>query len=387
MSGEEKVLVGSYEFRCSNCGAPLEVSPETIVAVCSYCGYPNWIREDLKSEIMIVEALSESKITARARERIKTDRDLKKIASAITLGKPLLVYIPYYFADAAAEADYWGRVRVTMRRCTGSGKERKCYTNTHIVTVSGHYGPFRKEYSIIGRRAVRAFSAKALGEYYLDKKPEPKPLEKIRLEKSTTRRILNVEVDQKTAIDIALDEHLDTLRARVEAEIRHRAERKADMMYPGTVVSSTIISKRIKPKNIDVKVSPITLLPLYIMPYRYGNGVYRLFLSGWDGTTIVAEEPMTLFHRILYGSAGTLVAGGAGGLAGAMFYSGSGELAIAGALVLLFGAAISYYTIRMATRPVRVEVVNERFKSLKEIAGKTYGIYKKIHRYTKYVGI
>lgn len=387
MSGEDNVQIGSYEFRCSNCGAPLEVSPETIVAVCSYCGHPNWILEDLKSEIMIVEALSESKITAEARERIRTDRDLKKIASSITLGRPLLIYIPYYFADASAEADYWGRVRVTMRRCTGSGKERNCYTTSHIVTVSGHYGPFRREYSIIGRRAVKAFSAKALGEYYLGEKPEPKPLEEIRLEKSSTRRILNVEIDQKTAIDIAFDEHLDTLRDKVEAEIRRRAERKADMMYPGIVVSSTIISKRIKPRNIHVKVSPITLLPLYIIPYRYGNGVYRLFLCGWDGTTIVAEEPMSLFHRLLYGSAGALIAGGAGGLAGAMFYSGSGKLAVAGALVLLFGATTAYYTIRMATRPVRVEVVNERFKSLKEIVGKTYGLYKKIHRYTKYAGI
>ena len=383
----EQPVTGSYEFKCSNCGAPLEVSPETIVAICSFCGYPNWIREDLKGEIRIVKALDENSIMSHARRRVETDRDLRKIAGSISLGKPLLVYIPYYFADATAEADYWGRVRVTMRKCSGSGKNRRCYTSTHIVTVSGHYGPFRKEYSLIGRRAVKAFSAKALGEYYLAKKPNPIRLEEAKLKRSTTRRILNVEIDEKTALDIALDTHLDNLRDRVTEEIKERARREARLRYSGSIIGTTIISKRIKPQNIDVKITPITLLPLYIIPYKYGNGVYRLFLSGWDGETIVAEEPMTLTQRIMYGTAGTLIAGGAGGLAGALIASGDSNMIAAGALLLLFGAAASYYTIRMATRPVRVEVVNERFKSLKEIVGKTYDVYRKIHRYTKYVGI
>jgi len=28
----------TLEFTCERCGAPLEVSPETIVAICPYCG-------------------------------------------------------------------------------------------------------------------------------------------------------------------------------------------------------------------------------------------------------------------------------------------------------------------------------------------------------------
>ncbi|MDK2383629.1 MAG: hypothetical protein QI199_02315, partial [Candidatus Korarchaeota archaeon] len=46
-------------YRCERCSAPLEVSPETIVAICPYCGYPNHISGTLSvKDVWIVPSLS-----------------------------------------------------------------------------------------------------------------------------------------------------------------------------------------------------------------------------------------------------------------------------------------------------------------------------------------
>ncbi len=373
-----EIVTGTYEFRCSNCGAPLDVSPETIVAVCSYCGYPNWVREDLREELYIVEPLSEKEILEKVWERMRRDRDLRRIASQITIHKPLQIYIPYYFADAVSEADYEGRVRVYLRRCTGSGKNTTCQTYPTTVYVKGHYGPFREEIPIIGRRGVRAFSIKILGRYYLETRPERKPLSSIKLDRSETRRILTVEIDKETAKTIALDDHLDELRRRVVEEMKKKAEKIARRSTRENVVKSVVIWKRIKPMNVNLRISPITLLPLYVIPYTYSNGTYRLFLTGWDGETIVAEEPMNMFTRLIWGATGTIGSGVFGGLA-ALSISLLGRYGVFGVIFAIIGGALSYYSIRMATRPVRVEVVGEKFKTMKLVGKRVWSILSKIN--------
>lgn len=365
------------EYRCANCGAPLDVSPETIVAVCSYCGYPNWLREELREELFIVNALPESKILSKARERAEHDRDLKKIVNNMEFGKPLLIYIPFYFADATAKADYAGKVQVFVQKCRKEGKETRCWTETVIVHVSGIYGPLKEIHSVVGRRGVRAFSIRVLGKHYIDTKPQPQPLSQIRLERKKTRRILSVEIDKEDALRIALDEHLDLLREKVIEKIKRDAEQRARLItMSGTVTGSRILWKRIRPFDVDVRISPIILLPLYIIPYKYGGTTYRFFMSGWDGETIVAEEPMNMMTRIIWGTTASIIAGVTGGIAGITATFGEVGFIIFGGILGVIGAGASYYAIRMATRPVRIEVVGDRFKSFKEFGKKIAKIAK-----------
>gem|GEM_PF-523498 len=358
-------------FKCRGCGAPLDVSPETIVAVCSYCGYPNWIREDLREDIFVVKGLDDRRIIEKAWERVRRDRDLRRIANMISFGKPYLIYLPYYFIHVEAEADYSGRVLVRVHRCSGSGKNRRCWTESHIVHVSGKYGPYKATYPILGRKGVKAFSAQALGLYYLRNPGKPEVLKEDTLGKSRFRRILIVEIDRGTAMDIALDEHLDTLREKVVERMKEEA--RARVMFRGTIVGTTILSKKITPKNIRIRASKIILIPMYIIPYNYRRGVYRLFLSGWDGETIVAEEPMNTLQRLLWGVAGTTLSGLLGGGGSLLLFTSFGEdptLMGIGGLAIAIGGFISWYSIKMAIRPVRVEVVGERFRFIKEFTGR-----------------
>ncbi len=369
------------EYRCTKCGAPLDVSPETIVAVCSYCGYPNWLREELREELFIVNALSESKILAMARTRAEKDRDLKKIVNSLEFGKPLQIYIPFYFADSTAKAEYAGKVQVFIQKCRKEEKEERCWTESVIVNVAGTYGPLREIHSIIGRRGVRAFSIRVLGKHYIYTKPQPQPLSQIKLEPTKTRKILSVEISKKDALRIALDDHLDFLRAKVTEKIKNDAELKARFMITsGTVIGSRILWKRIIPFDVDVKISPVILLPLYIVPYKYGGSTYRFFMSGWDGETIVAEEPMNTMTRIIWGATASIIAGVTGGIAGITAMLDETGFILFGGILGAIGAGASYYAIRMATRPVRVEVISEKFKSLKEFG-------KKLTKITKYTNI
>ncbi len=355
-------------YVCKQCGAPLDVSPETIVAVCSYCGYPNWIREDLKGDIFVVKALAERDILKTVKKRIEVDKDLKNIKSMIEVGRPFQIYVPYYFVQARAQARYHGIVNVYVRKCSGSGKNRRCWTTTYRVPVSGDYGPYEAVYPIVGRRGVRSFSLNVLGRYYLKKHVKPVRIEDVRWERSSARRILSVEFPVKTAFDIALDSHLDTLRRLVENQMKREAE--SSVRWRGTVVGSRIVTKHIEPHNIKLRSSPIILLPLYIVPYRFRSGIYRFFVSGWDGVTIVAEEPMKPLRRVLAAAGGSLLAGATGTAAAFLALLGDITLGILSAILFGIGAYGGYIAGKYATSPVKVEVVDERFRVFKEFAGK-----------------
>lgn len=74
------VNMEEFTFRCERCGAPLEVSPETIIAVCPYCGYPNHISGNIKTEnIYIVPSLDKERdspiLLEEGREGLRPEKD------------------------------------------------------------------------------------------------------------------------------------------------------------------------------------------------------------------------------------------------------------------------------------------------------------------------
>jgi len=79
--------------RCSYCGAPLEVTPDSVVAVCRYCGRPNFLLGN-PAEVLAVSTLSSSDVVKKAVERTKKDLNLRWRMSAINFTSPDLYYLP-----------------------------------------------------------------------------------------------------------------------------------------------------------------------------------------------------------------------------------------------------------------------------------------------------
>ncbi|MCC6046025.1 MAG: hypothetical protein LM572_04525 [Ignisphaera sp.] len=340
--------MSSEAFRCVNCGAPLDVSPDTIAVVCNYCGYLNWVRADLKEEVLVVKPLDERELLKRLQEFASRKR-LADVLKEENIVSKTFVAVPYYFVDVAAEADYSGKVSVQVRKCRREKDRETCWTESRSVFVKGVYGPYENRIPVIARRGTEAVSVKALVSKYMGGKAEALPIESVGLSKSFWRGVLSIEVDKKVAMDIALNIHLNKLREVVTSEIKREAERTA-RRWGETVVGSTIIWKRITPKNIRATTSKPVLLPMYIASYRYGNELYRAILCGWDGDVIVLEKPVKACERALWTALAALSAGILGGVGIATVK------AYIGFLLIILGFAASWYCMRKALAPVKAKI-------------------------------
>lgn len=364
------------ELRCRNCGAPLEVSPETIAIVCSYCSYLNWIREDIKDEVLVVKPLRDKDILEKVRGFVSR-QGLGDVFSPSNLSKSVTILAPFYFVDVSAEADYNGIVAVDIRRCVGSRNQKKCWTETHKVRVSGVYGPTKDVIPISGRRGADVLSIKALAYRYKKNKVDATSLAALELDKGIWKNILSIEIDRKTALDIAIDSHLDIVRKTIETTMRREAERRASAR--GTVVSSRIIWKRITPRNVKAVTSPPILLPMCILTYKYGDEVYRAVVCGWDGDVMVLERPMKKMDRILWGTAAALSSGVSGGLAASMLVAGSDVGIGVGILLILIGGYLSWYCVRKAIAPVKSSLIGSSIRELKKYS-ESPGLDEKVRK-------
>ncbi|MEM0062124.1 MAG: zinc ribbon domain-containing protein [Ignisphaera sp.] len=358
----------SQSFRCSNCGAPLDVSPETIAVVCSYCGYLNWIREDLKEEILVVKPLGEREILKKI-EAFGSRKKLGQVFKETNLSKLTLVLVPFYLVDVSAQADYNANVVVSIRKCRREKNEERCWTESRNVFVKGVYGSYNDIVPVAGRRGSNVLSVRVLGKKYAVSRVEAVPLGEAKLDKNVWRGILSIEVDKKTAMDIALNEHLNRLRSIVTEVIKREAESRVRMRGEH-VVGSTILWKRITPINVKAATSKPTLLPMYTAVYMYGGGIYRVILCGWDGETIAFERPMRMSERIAWGTLSAIASGVLGGLSGMLIMANP----IASLPLLVIGGVASWYCMKKALTPVKTTVVEPSLRNLLNLGLAIHGI-------------
>lgn len=332
-------------YRCSNCGAPLDTTPDTIAVVCSYCGHLNWVRGDLREEVLIASPIDEEKALEKLVD-FASRRGLGGVFRKANLTRATFIAVPFYFINASAEARYSGRVDVQVKRCRRYRDRERCWIDTRSVYVEGVYGPYASTVPVVARRGSDVASVKALASRYIGSRVEVVPLSRAELNRSMWGGVLSIEMDRGMAMDIALDTHLDRLREIVEEHMRREAERRV-ASRGGFVVGSRAVWRRITPVNVKITSSKPTLLPMYIASYRYGDGVYRAVLSGWDGEVVVLERPVKRLERILWWFAAAVVSGILGGAGLALFGIP------AGAVLIIPGFAVSWYSMKRALSPVK----------------------------------
>lgn len=348
---------GSDEYRCKYCNAPLDVSLETIAIVCSYCGSFNWVKEEYKDVVLVVKPMRDKDVLENIRV-FASKKGLGEIFRPSNISKNIVVLIPFYFVDVSAEAKYSGKVNVYVEKCVSSRNQRKCWTEVVGVHVNGVYGPVKDVIPVLGRRGVGGISAKALAYRYVVDKVEAVPLSSSELDKNTLKNILSIEVEKKTALDIAIDAHLDRLRKTVENIIKNEAERKVS----GNVVNSRIVWKKITPVNVNAVSSQPTLLPMYVINYKNMGEIYRVIACGWNGNVIVLEKPMKKIDRILWGTTASLTSGFTGGLAAII--SVLADVVFAGAAIILIGGIASWYCLKKALAPVKSRLMGVNLKDI-----------------------
>ena len=338
----------TIDYKCSRCGANLDVSPDTIVVICRYCSQINWIRGDLRGEVYIVKARPENDALNRFRKLIRWAR----------IRDNKLIYIPYYIVDVRCDVDYEGEldvsVRVEKRRSRDGESVVEYETRTVRVYVSGGIPNLGGSIPVVARKSVGGSLVRHLGREIVKSRVETVPFQEDILDRKISKAILGSEVSTSEAMDIAIDRHLDWVREYVRDRMREEAMDKASIH--GTPISANVVWERITPLDVEADASPVTYIPVYLFTYG-ANGEYKAYLNGWDLKPLLLEKPPSLLYRM-----GWIVSGIFGNVTLASIFNvilgnvdSIGVIAVSGIVLFALGGYISYYCIKKALRPVKVE--------------------------------
>ena len=354
--GENTLSSGVMEYRCTRCSAPLEVTPETIIAVCSFCGTPNVVAgevppEELK-DIVIIPSLDENTIMQKAVERTRKDPDLSGLVNKIDFQRPMGVYVPFYFVNVKIRVDYRVKARVRYRVTEIVHGQRVAAAKSKVVEFEDSIVIDRRV-PVLARRNVSGYSIRALVQHYLEKPAPGKPLWEFEWKRSEAVKVLSAEFLRYKALGIVLDMVFEEAREKTLEDAKAKAREKAGV---SDIAGIDLIEGSFTYRIIDKSVSGLTLIPYWMVPYTYNNGVYRYFMSGWDGEVIVAEEPVTAKHRLMYLLAsigGPGILGSAGLILG--LYSDSQSVRGFGGALFLAGLGIAWFSAKGIMGSVRVE--------------------------------
>jgi len=323
-------------LKCSQCGAPLEVTPDSVVAVCRYCGRPNFLLGDA-AEVLAVPTLSSSEVVKKAVERTKKDLNLRWRMSAINFTSPDLYYLPFYFVSGKLNASYRATVAVTYK--IGS-QPREAKT----VHVSGKVS-LSKVVPVLARRAPWGLSADALAKHFFDTAPEPKPLTDVAAQGAGA--FLAAEITPERAKAKAVRSLVSSLLTRVEED----AKAKAREAVRASSATAVVLDKTVDYEVVRLEASGLTYLPLWVMTYLYNGSHYHYYAAGWDGKVVLAEEPVFAENR----AASLLGAVAAGGALGGLGVAHLPTDFLTGIMTLVGGAVLSYLAAGGLLRSRRVE--------------------------------
>lgn len=268
--------------KCKRCGAPVEYTPDSIFVVCSYCGYANWFVDESKVQIFVVPSKPRDKILEAFWNRMRNDSDMGKIVKELEVVDSYGVYVPMFLSKVEVFST-WSGIEV---RSVPSGK------NVRVERIQKE-GKFSDKLllSIPARRTAEEF-----GLDELISKISSLPPNYIKLEESSwddiKLQVLNSEISQSEAVDEIKDKAEDITRQRI---------RTSNNLSEFTFYScSTTITE------VD-----LVLIPLWIITYKYKNGIYNSAISGYDLVFLKTTEPVFFYQRIsnLVGSVAAVLVG------------------------------------------------------------------------------
>ncbi len=281
-------------LKCRRCGAPLDASPEDIIIVCPYCGFPNSFDEIFgESNTFFVESLPEKEVIRRFRERMKKDRDFTGARDKISIVKVEGFYIPLWFGRVKAT----GYVRYEVYEKRGSEKRRvirhRKFSETLVVCASGRRSVYDVALEELTRKMERGYISLEDLKQTLSSKIEIKPLKELGVEEWEGLKLdfLNTEFGRKRAEEILLD----------------RASDKAKELYvpeDNEVLSFSFSG--------EVEDFALVSYPVWRIYYDFEGGTYFVAYDGHTGKEIVALEPMRIWRKAGYlvmAAAGVVIAG------------------------------------------------------------------------------
>jgi hypothetical protein len=314
------------EFRCGRCGSLLRVTPETIVAICGYCGHPSALQSSVSLDrIFLVPSKARESILEAFNRRLEKDADMRRIRGQVQVFSLEGFYYPFWTAEVSMK----GHAIYIRYERRGSGKgarvERRRYEEDFDLKLP---------MGIMARRQALAFGLSELIDYYRSSNPQEARLLGLGEEewrKNSHLNLLAPEFDEVEATNRLAEDSVDAVRK----QYRRKGQ---ELEYFSAEVE----------RVLNVK---LVLLPLWRVTYVFRGSLFQVLHAGWDGKPIVAMEPVLMFRRIFY-VLGSIMACLLGGFATILWEQGYMEL---GLIVLGVSMILGLMLGRRLTADIRIE--------------------------------
>ncbi|WP_457741391.1 hypothetical protein [Thermococcus sp.] len=270
-------------LKCQHCGAPLDVTPEDIIVVCSYCGYPNAYDKVFTEEnVFFVESLPKSEILRRFRERIAKDPDYKGIRDKIEVVRIEGFYVPLWAGVVKGRGNMRYLIYEKRGNSTRAVVKFKKFEMESLVCVPARrsvYDPAVEELALrLERYGYLSFEKiKDILRYVMDVKPivslTPEKWESLEL------TFLNSDFGKEHAKMALLDRASDVAKQR---RVPEDVELKF-FKFEG-----------------DVKELALVFYPLWKVYYDVEGGTYFVAYDGHSGREVLAVEPVRLWRKVHY---------------------------------------------------------------------------------------
>lgn len=280
----------AVSYRCPQCGASIQLSPEAVVYVCPYCGWAGDVRGG-KIEVRVWQA---------------GNRELVEGLVRRLGGEPVSIqlrYVPFWVFEASVEADYAATV-VYRRARTVGGYGRQPRETRYVrerMKVSGRV-QFKAVRAVPARLHVEVFGGEEL-RLWVERKwsfQQP-PALGAEETKPIAPSMLAPELSKKVATEVAVD----TLEDEAADEARSAARRKA----PGHVEEVRL--ERFSP-SVMIERGELAFAPYWFFTYRKGSGLYSGAAVGSEITPLRIELPLSNAERAARLAGSWLAAAGSG---------------------------------------------------------------------------
>lgn len=256
-------------FRCANCGAPLEATPNAVVFVCGYCGW-SASAEGLESKPFVVPAEDKSFLSGLLESYVR-----RRAGTNSTVRDVRFLMVPFWVVQVHAVTDYNGYRAETRSRTTGTGKSARTTAYTVYVPVKGRFDE-KLVVAVYGRKFESLFGLGAVKSVVLTRRRQA-----LELNPSLTKgwEVLGSELSMREASEAA--------ETRAGEEHRRRAEKMTSKLFDCYTKAET-------------QSTTLILYPVVESRYESRGKSYRVVLDGARGVAKVlkAELPISAAARI-----------------------------------------------------------------------------------------
>ncbi|MDW8084459.1 MAG: hypothetical protein RMI49_04600 [Candidatus Caldarchaeum sp.] len=265
-------------FRCANCGAPLEATPNAVVFVCGYCG---WSASVQGANVRPFVLPPEDKGLLRG---FLESYVRKKSGSVSTVREVKYLMVPFWVVELNATTNYNGYRSETKVRTTRYGKNVRTTSYPVYVPVKGKieenlavavYG--RKFESIFGLGTVKSVLLKRFRDA-------------VELNPALTKGW------EALGSELSIEEAVEGAETRAADNHRERAEKMTTKLFD--------CYTKTEPKS-----ARLILYPVLEARYESRGKSFRVCVDGVRGSAKVlkAELPISAAARLGRGAAGAAV--------------------------------------------------------------------------------